>query len=122
MSVVNYSCRRFYARIPWTTMLTLVWFFLPLVVGGQQNLDEPFGAQKDLWGLAGAIFRLGIVLLIIAAAIFIALGAYMYFTAAGNAESAKTGKDYVTRAIMGLILGLLAWIILNTISPQFVGK
>lgn len=84
------------------------------------NLDEPFGTHDNISTLVANIFSFGIYIIIIAAAIFIAIGAYFYFIAAGNAEMAKTGKDYIQRSVIGLILGLLAFIILQTISPQFV--
>lgn len=66
-----------------------------------------------------AAFQLGIILAVLAAAIYIAIGAYLYFAAAGNAELSRTGKDYITRAITGLVLALLAWVLLNTLSTQF---
>ena len=93
----------------------------PAATGGGPSLDQPFPhAGAGLPGLVGEIFKLGIALIVIAAAIFIAIGAYMYFLAAGNAKYAETGKEYISRSVMGLILGLLAYIILQAISPQFV--
>ncbi len=83
-------------------------------------LDAPFGNITGISGLMSAVFRFGIIMIIIAAAIFIAIGAYMYFIAAGNAEMAKTGRTYIERAIIGLVIGLFAWVILNTINPELV--
>lgn len=101
-----------------SAFLLVALLLFPVVAFGQ-TLDEPFGKQETIGGLTNAIFRFGIILIVLAAAIYIAIGAYMYLVASGNAESAKTGKDYISRAIIGLILGLLAWVILTTISPQF---
>lgn len=81
-------------------------------------VEDPSSA-KTLSEWAQIVFQLGITLTVLAAAIFIAIGAYMYLAASGNAGMAQTGKEYIYRAIMGLVLGLIAWIILNTISTQF---
>lgn len=85
---------------------------------GGSTLDQPFQAT-ELREWVAAVFKLGLTLVIIAAAIFIGIGAYMYFAAAGNAEYAGRGKEYIWRSIMGLVLALISWVILTTISPQF---
>ncbi|TSC72310.1 MAG: hypothetical protein G01um101438_628 [Parcubacteria group bacterium Gr01-1014_38] len=105
-------------RTRWLPLLGGVLILIIASVTYAQNLDQPFPA-RTIGELVNQLFRFGIVLIVLAAAIYIAIGAYMYFIAAGNAEMAKTGKEYITRSLMGLILGLLAWVILNTISPQF---
>lgn len=91
------------------------------VATAQDDLDRPFGKDPKAGFTAwtNEAFRFGLILVVLAAAIYIAIGAYMYFAASGNAELAKTGKEYITRAVMGLVLGLVAWVILQTISPQF---
>lgn len=86
--------------------------------GGGSDLDYPFGAGS-FRQIAAAAFELGIYFIVVAAAIFIAIGAYMYFASTGNAEYARQGKEYIWRSIMGLILGLIAYVLLKTISPQF---
>lgn len=84
------------------------------------RLDRPFNVQEQsLRGLAAAIFQFGIILCIIAAAVYIAIGSFYYFAAAGNASLAGQGKEIIQRSIIGLLLALIAWVLLNTISPQF---
>lgn len=84
------------------------------------SLDKPFGDVKDMGALTQAIFQLGIAACVLAAAIYIAIGAYYYFVAAGgNAKTAQQGKEVIQRALIGLVLALVSWIILNTIHPQF---
>lgn len=90
----------------------------PRAAAQTQDLDYPFG-RGSLIGIVQGAFDFGVILIVLTAAIFIGIGAYMYLAAAGNAETARAGKEYITRAIMGLVLGLIAWIILNTIHPQF---
>lgn len=119
-------------------LLLVLMFLLPAISQAQQkgqSLDNPFDLATpgtsatgqripgaSIQKLANAIFGFGIVAVILAAAIYIAIGAYLYFVAAGNAKMAETGKTYITRSIMGLIVALLAWVILNTISSQFTSE
>lgn len=83
-----------------------------------RSLDYPFGT--DLKEIARLTFQWGIFMTVAAAAIFIAIGAYFYLAGAGNAKMAEQGKEYIQRALFGLVLGLLAYVILQTISPQFI--
>lgn len=105
---------------PWEYVLTttLTWLGTTTSAAAQGSLDAPFG-KRDFMGIIQAGFDFGILLIVFAAATYIAIGAYFYFAAAGNAERASEGKAIITRAITGLIVGLVSWIILNTISPQF---
>ncbi len=83
-----------------------------------ETLDKPF--QGDTIGdYANAIFKFGILICVLAAAIYISIGAFAYFAAAGNASSAEKGKEIIQRSIIGLVLALVAWIIISKISPQF---
>ena len=99
----------------------LLLLFFGVSAAAQQNteLDYPFGSGS-LSELAVTAFDFGILLIVFAAAVFLAIGAYYYFAAAGNAQLAAEGKAIMSRAIFGLILGLIAWILVKTISPQFV--
>jgi len=101
-------------------------FFLMLGVGqvafaaGSGNdLDKPFGEQENMASLTQTIFEFAIALCVLAAAVYIAWGSLHYFYAAGDAKAAAEGKEIITRAITGLVLALVSWIILNTIHPQF---
>lgn len=91
-----------------------------LAQGNSNNLDEPFGPQTTMAGLTQVIFEFGIALCVLAAAIYIAWGSLHYFYAAGDAKRAAEGKEIITRAITGLVLALVSWIILNTINKQFI--
>lgn len=110
----------FPGRELWERVLTIVllWLGTTTSAAAQGSLDAPFG-KRDLMGIIQAGFDFGILLIVFAAATYIAIGAYFYFAAAGNAERASEGKAIISRAIIGLVVGLISWIILNTISPQF---
>ena len=67
-----------------------------------------------------AAAQFAVLIIIITAAVYIAIGAYAYFIAAGNAAMAAKGKEIIQRSIIGLLIALVAYVILRTISPQFV--
>lgn len=93
----------------------------PLRVLAQGQLEQPIRGAQDLEFVPyiQALFALGLQIVVITAAIFIIIGSYHYFAAGGNAASAERGKEIITRSIVGLLLALVGWVILNTISPQF---
>jgi len=47
--------------------------------------------------------------------IFLIVAGFLYLTAGGNAEQAKKGLQGVLNAVIGLIIIMLAWVILNAI-------
>ena len=61
------------------------------------------------------------------ATIGIIIGGFNIMLAAGSSSRVQTGKKYITAAVVGILIALLAWTILDTIlkviSPDFqVGK
>jgi hypothetical protein len=48
------------------------------------------------------------------------IGAYQYIMSIGNTAQMTSAKNTVNYAILGLVLGLLSWIILYTINPNLV--
>lgn len=101
-------------------VLSIFASYSAFAAGSANDLDKPFGNVNDMGALTNVIFQLGIGACVLAAAIYIAIGAFYYFVAAGsNAKTAEKGKEIIERAIIGLVLALVSWIILNTIHPQF---
>lgn len=64
------------------------------------------------------IFSLGIVGIIGLLALIIA--AFDYVMSAGNPEKAKQGKDKIVSALLGLLLLLASWVLLNLINPDLL--
>lgn len=64
------------------------------------------------------VWSLGLAALL--AVLMVVLGGYLYMTAAGNAEQATKGKEYIWSSLIGLILLFLAYLLLNTINPDLV--
>jgi len=56
----------------------------------------------------------------VAALLMITVGGFMYIASAGNNAATSKAKGYITDAIIGLIMALTAWILLNTINPSLL--
>ncbi|MFA6284978.1 MAG: pilin [Parcubacteria group bacterium] len=65
------------------------------------------------------IINFGFAIIGILALFMLIIGAYQYLMAAGSGK-ADAAKETISSAILGLILGLCAWIILNKINPDLV--
>ncbi len=64
------------------------------------------------------VWSLGVGALL--AVLMAVLGSYAYMTAAGNAEQADKGKEYIWGAVIGLALLFTAYLLLRTINPDLV--
>ena len=69
----------------------------------------------DLFKLVKNVLDFGVKIAIPIAVIAIVYGGIMILTAGASPERAKQGKDIVTAAIIGLVIVLLAWLILDTL-------
>ncbi len=49
------------------------------------------------------------------AVLFIIIGGYRYLTSAGNEEGAKKGRTTVVNALIGLVIIILAYVIVNVV-------
>lgn len=89
------------------------------------NLEVPIAGEEQVSGIGDYIskvytFAVGVVGL--AAVIMIMIGGYLYMTSHGNATQAEKGKDFITSAVLGLIIVLVSYVILRTINPNLVGN
>lgn len=65
-----------------------------------------------------AIYNLALWIIGISAMFMLTVGGFMYLTSAGNTSSASSAKGVIKDALVGLVLGLSAWLILHTINPE----
>jgi hypothetical protein len=111
----------------------LAWL-LPVVVFAQQVQNGLNGSGlRNLFGsggLTGAtsaedlIVRVLRVLLFFAggiAVLFLIIGGYWYITSAGNEEQAEKGRKTLINAIIGIVIIVLSYVIINVIV-NLVGR
>ncbi len=79
--------------------------------GGSRSLT---GAQ-DLPTLIANIVRLLLLFAGGIAVLFIIIGGYQYLTSAGNEEQAESGKKTLINALIGIVIIVLAYVIVNVV-------
>lgn len=82
---------------------------LPGSIGGSRSLTGPFGL------IYNAIFLL-LTIAGSAAVLFIIVGGFWYITSAGNEEQAEKGKSTLLNAIIGIVVIVLSYVIINVVS------
>lgn len=64
------------------------------------------------------LYRLGIWLVGLSAMLMIVIGGFMYMSSAGNTSRISTAKTIIWDAIIGLVIALTAWLMLNVINQD----
>jgi len=105
--------------------ILLVMIFIPLVfVFSDYTLMAPLPGSPEVEKVNNltvyleALFKYAITIAAILAVIMIVIGGLQYIGAAGNTSVIEDAKDRIYWAIVGLILALGSWLILNTINPE----
>ncbi len=78
------------------------------------------GSVLGLAELISAIYKMAIWIVGIAALFMITIGGFLYATSAGNTATAGNGKRFIKDALLGLVVALGAYFILNFFNPDLV--
>ncbi|MFH0840625.1 MAG: hypothetical protein V1865_01390 [bacterium] len=76
--------------------------------------------SSDLCSYIGGLYKYGIGVIGILAAVGIAAAGVMWVTAAGNSSKIKDAQSWIGSSLLGLALALGAFLILSTINPALV--
>lgn len=103
-------------------------FSLPLLAFAQDNVQNGLTGIRSTFGFSGGItsattlkdliiniIRIMLMFAGIIAVVFVIIGGYMYITSGGNAEQAEKGKNTVVNAIVGIVMIILSYVIINVI-------
>ena len=86
-----------------------------------ESLPNVTGRETtSLGGYLSNIYALGIGLAGVLAVLMIVIGGIQYIGSGMSPSGKNDARDRITNAIMGLLLALLSWLILNTIDPNLV--
>jgi hypothetical protein len=87
---------------------------------GTVTLDNPLSFETPQELIGGIItYLMGLVgILAVAALVW---GGIMYMTSAGSEERVKQAKNIITYAIIGLVVAVLSYIIVNTVIQAIGG-
>lgn len=93
----------------------------PIFAAPYTNQEKIPGAQptSEFIPYLQSIINFGFAIVGILALFMLIIGAYQYLMAAGSGK-ADAAKETISSALLGLVLGLTAWIILNKINPDLV--
>lgn len=65
------------------------------------------------------VYEIGITITITLAVLYLVIGGFGYITSSASLTKKEDSKNMINNALFGLVLALLSYVILNTISPQF---
>lgn len=89
------------------------------VEGGLNKIRDPFGDEltkkRDVYEIIKTVINWMLTLAGIIAVIFVIIGGYMYLTSAGNEEQSGKGRKTIINALIGLIIIILSYVIVNVI-------
>jgi Type IV secretion system pilin len=75
---------------------------------------------SDLPKYIEAIYKLALIIVVLSAVLMLSIGGFMYLTSAGNTAALTTAKGVIFDAVIGLVIALAAWLLLNVINPDLV--
>ncbi|MGC8880783.1 MAG: hypothetical protein ACP5OX_00670 [Minisyncoccia bacterium] len=103
--------------------------FMPLLVSAQDTSQDtsteptikfPTNLNLDLWGLLKKATKWLLNIVILVGVIIIVWAGFSYVTAGGDPEKTKKSLNFIIYALVGIIIALLAYWIVNTVL-DFVG-
>lgn len=66
------------------------------------------------------LYQWGIGIAVVLAVLMIVIGGLEYILSAANPSAKEEGKKYITGAILGLVLALFSYVLLQTINPDLI--
>lgn len=105
-------------------ILPIALFATPVVVFGQGIV--PCNGPDCDWGalivLGQNILNLIVTIAVIASAVMFAYAGWLFFSDTGNASNVEKGKKVFGAVVVGLIIVLVAWLVINTILVTLTGR
>ena len=110
---------------------TLIFLFLgcvmaaPMVVSAQNPIVpncSPNCGWADLIQLGQNILNFIVMISVWVGAIMFAYAGWLFFSDTGNSSNIEQGKKVFGAVVVGLIIVLTAWLVINTIIETFTGE
>lgn len=83
-----------------------------------ENLPGFEGSSSDFPTYLKNLYLLALWIVGICALFMLVLGGFLYLSSAGNTALISSAKKTITGALIGLVIALITWLILNTINPS----
>ncbi|HYC79558.1 MAG TPA: hypothetical protein VEC17_00870 [Candidatus Binatia bacterium] len=91
---------------------------VPFVVAAQNSTGNPCTGGGNLGACVSRIYIWSIGISALLAVMMTVFGGYWIMTARGNGAQVEKGKDYIRGSLIGMVLLLAAYLILNTINTD----
>jgi hypothetical protein len=91
---------------------------VPFVVAAQNTSNNPCVGGGNLGACVSRIYIWSIGISALLAVLMTIFGGYFIMTARGNGAQVEKGKDYIRGSLIGMVLLLAAYLILNTINTD----
>lgn len=75
---------------------------------------------SDLPAYIKAVYKTALFIIVLSAVLMLTIGGFMYLTSAGNTSAMGTAKGVIFDSLIGLVIALTAWLLLNVINPDLV--
>lgn len=97
-------------------------FEVPLPSFAGKTICEVADSPTPLITFIATLTNLFLGIIVATGLMMVVVAGYVYMTAGGSADQVGKAKNMIKAALLGIILALAAFMILNTISPQFASK
>lgn len=97
-------------------------FEVPLPSFGSQTICQIAESPKPFISFIATLANLFLGIIVATGLVMTVIAGYIYMTAGGSADQVGKAKNMIKAALLGIILALAAFLILNTISPQFASQ
>ncbi|MDP3947500.1 MAG: pilin [bacterium] len=89
--------------------------------GGLVPCNGPDCTVCHVWVLLDNVVKLLIIIAFAVGAIGIVVGGFFIMTAGGSESRVKKGREIITTAVVGIVIVLVAWVVLNSLF-QFLAE
>jgi hypothetical protein len=123
------SLKQILKKIDWVqvakVMVVVMLFAVPLLTAhaqlktNDQTLCSGTGLNcknTDVNGLIKTVINWLLAIAFSVAVLFLIIGGFWYITSAGNEETAEKGKNTAINAIIGIVIIILSWVIVNVVA------
>jgi len=94
---------------------------IPTIVPSECNADGGCPNVCSLAKLAQNILNAGIYLAVILSAVLFAWAGFLYLTNVGNSGGVTKAKEVFFNVVIGLVIILVSWLIIDVVIRAFVG-
>lgn len=108
-------------KLLFTTVISALMF--PALVFAQGSRNEICGVGDPnipVETFVGKLFGCGVSLIGGVAVLFIIYGGFVLATSSGDPNKVRLGKEYITYAIVGLVLAILTMVLLEVIGADIL--